>query len=274
MHAYITLDVDPDFTNKNKAWENAREGIERCLALFKEFSLEESITWFVNNAELEFTSRRRDYLSIMSDGEIALHLHLDRPPWSNNYYYLPEKEENIHAAIKKEKKMLESWTIKHLDAEVVSFRSGDLLTNDNLFRVLNRLGIKIDSSLPSQFDWSLKEIGRKILSYMPLSVKLAVSKILKNKRAYPTLPLGATPFMIGQVLEMPIHVYAGGSNLKSGVKWIKKRTAEQIKRGVKDLVIYWHPHEILGKERIFFDYIEYLLEQGFNFRNMGDNYWK
>jgi hypothetical protein len=105
---------------------------------------------------------------------------------------------------------------------------------------------------------------------MPLSVKLAVSKILVNKHAYPTLPLGVNPFMIGRVLEMPIHLYAGGDNLKKGVEGLKKRTAEQLKRGVRDLVIYWHPHEVLGKERIFSEYVEYLVEQGFNFRKMGD----
>ncbi len=270
MYAYLTLDVDPDFTGKSRAWEKAKEGIHRCLGLFKEFSLQESITWFVNNAELEFTSRRSNHLSKLCDGEIALHLHLDRPEWSGNYYCLPEREEDIYAAIKKEKEKLESWTTENLGREVICFRSGDLLTSEKLFAALNRLGIKIDSSMPSQFDWSLKEIGRRILCQMPPSVKLAVSRILVNKHAYPTLPLGVGPFMIGRVLEMPIHIYAGGDNLKKGIKWLKKRTAEQVKRGVRELVIYWHPHEILGKEKIFSDYIEYLFERGFNFRKMGD----
>ncbi|RLC74508.1 MAG: hypothetical protein DRI61_16475 [Chloroflexi bacterium] len=274
MHAYITLDVDPDFTNPNKGWENARRGIEECIAIFREFSLEEHITWLVNNAELEFTSKRSSYLSKMSVGEIGLHLHLDRPPWSSNYYYLPEKEEKIYAAIKKEKERLERWTVKNIGREIISFRSGDFLADDKLFRVLNRLDIKVDSSLPSQFDWSLKEIARKVLSYMPLSVKLAVSKILVNKRAYPTLSLGAKPFMIGRVLEMPVHVYVGGSNIADGIKKVKIKTHEQIKRGVKDLVIYWHPHEILNRENIYLGYMEYIVEQGFEFKTLGESYWR
>lgn len=267
MHAYLTLDVDPDFTDKLKAWENAKKGIDACISLFKEYSLEEKITWFVNNAELEFASKRSDYLRKMADGEIALHMHLDRPEYAGNYYYLPDDEEKIFAAIKREKEKLEKWTMKNLGKEIISFRSGDLLTSDKLFKALNRLEIKIDSSFTSQFDFTLKEIGRKILSYMPLTLKLAFSKILVNKRAYPTLLLGKNPFMIGKVLEMPVHVYAGGNNLKAK-EWIKKRTELQVRKGVRELVIYWHPHEILGNEELFENYIEYLLERGFRFKKI------
>jgi hypothetical protein len=56
--------------------------------------------------------------------------------------------------------------------KVTTFRSGDLLTSDKLFNALNSLNIKVDSSLPSQFDWSLKEIFRKVLSYAPTKYKI------------------------------------------------------------------------------------------------------
>lgn len=270
MHAYITLDVDPDFECKSNAWENARKGIEVCLSLFKKYSIEEKITWFVNNAELELTSKRSKYLEKIGDGEIALHMHLDRPEYSGNYYYLPEDEAKIFSALKKEKEKLEKWTLENLGREIISFRSGDLLSSNKLFYALNKLGIRIDSSIPSQFDFSFKEMGRKILSYMPLRLKLLASKLMVNKRAYPTLPLGKNPFKIGNLIEMPVHVYAGGSNLKDNGEWIKRRTKLQIEKGVKELVIYWHPHEILKKEKIFENYIEYLLALGLKFRKISE----
>jgi hypothetical protein len=273
MRTYITIDVDPDFAS-NKKRKNAVEGVYRCLEIFEEFSIKERITWLVNDAELQLTSSGEDCLSKMSDGEIGLHLHLDRPPWSSNYYYLPEREEDIYSAVKKEKETLERWTVENLDKEVIIFRSGDLLTDARLFNVLNKLGIKVDSSLPSQFDWSLKEIFRKVLCNMPLGVRLRGSKILVNKRAYPTLALGAKPFRIGQLLEMPLHVYVGGSNTAAGINWIKKRTVEHIEGGVEDLVVYWHPHEVLKREDIYVEYIEYLLGRGFEFRTLGEDCWK
>jgi hypothetical protein len=269
VNAYLTLDVDPDFTNPNKGIQKAKQGINSCLHIFKEFSLEEYITWLVNNTQLKLTSQN-SYLSKMSAGEIGLHLHLNHPPWSESFFYLPRNEKIIYNTIEKEKKILEEWTLKHLGREIVSFRSGDLLTDQRLFRILNQLNIKIDSSIPSQFDWSLKEILRKILIHSPLKIKLVLSKILVNKRIYPTLPLGSKPFVVEGILEMPIHIYLGRKNIINRASWIKERTQKQLKMGVKDLVIYWHPFEVLGNEKKYSEYIEYLLEKKFTFRRLNN----
>lgn len=267
MQAYITLDVDPDFRNESKEWENARRGIEGCLELFREYSLEERVTWFVNNAELEFTSRREGYLSRMGSGEIGLHVHLNKTPWSS-HGYLPRSRERVFRAMEEEKGKLEKWTMENLGREIKSFRSGDLLTSGGLFKALEMLGIRVDSSIPSQFDWSPREIARIVLSRMPLRVRAEFTRRFPRRHAYPTLPLGASPFYINTLLEMPVHIYMGGRNLN--LEWIRSRTEKHLNKGVEDLVVYWHPHEILGREEIYTGYLDYLSQKGAKFRRIGE----
>ncbi len=257
MRTYITLDVDPG--------PKLEEGIHNCLKLFKEYNIHK-VTWFVNNRELDLTGKREELLKKM-EGEIALHVHLDREPFST-FYTLPNKEAMIHI-LREDKNSLEAWMKTHIGQDLNAFRSGDLLTNEDLFDVLNHLGFKIDSSLSSQFDWSLKEIARRVLCPMSENIKYAVGKKLVNKRVYRTLPLKARPFYIGKLLEAPIHVYVGGSNLaKKG--WMEKRTELQAS-AVEDLVVYWHPHEteVYGIEK-YSSYIEFLMDLRPEFRTIGE----
>jgi len=268
VNLYVTLDVDPDFENPGRGVEGALEGIRRCTELFRELSLSEHVTWLVNNTELHLTERHEVWLAKMSDGEIGMHLHLNRPVWAGTWCTLPSGEGAIRRAIEAEKERLDRWLVKNLGYEVISFRSGNLLTSPELFRALENTGIRVDSSLPAQFDWSLREVARRAMNFLPGILKRRLCR--KTGYIYPTLPLGRGPFWMGEVLEMPLHVYAGGRYLKEDTSWVVRRTQAHLERGVTELVIYWHPHEIAGRERQISGYIEYLLELGMKPRRLRD----
>ncbi|NOZ83117.1 MAG: hypothetical protein GXN98_04825, partial [Euryarchaeota archaeon] len=151
MNLYITLDVDPDFENPGRGIEGALQGIELCLRVFREHGVEEHVTWLVNNTELGLTEKHERWLGRMGEGELGLHLHLNRPVWSGSKCTLPEDAGVMLEAIEQEKERLESWVERHLGGRVVSYRSGNLLTSRRLFRALEAAGIKVDSSVPAQF---------------------------------------------------------------------------------------------------------------------------
>ncbi|NOZ83157.1 MAG: hypothetical protein GXN98_05045, partial [Euryarchaeota archaeon] len=52
--------------------------------------------------------------------------------------------------------------------------------------------------------------------------------------------------------------------------WVLRRTRQHLERGVRELVVYWHPHEILSRERQLSEYIGHLLEMGMKPRRLGD----
>jgi hypothetical protein len=186
---------------------------------------------------------------------------LNREPYSTRYT-LP-KRSKIHNLIKNEKEKLEEWLGDNASQkDVIAFRSGNLLTNKNLFYALKDLGFRMDSSIPAQFDWSWREIIRKVLYPFPDSVKTAISKVAKG-RIYKTLPLGTGLFYIEGILELPIHVYAGGRYLRRG--WLIKRTKLQLSK-VSDLVVYWHPCEVVYNRGIYRDYLTFLAEMNCDFR--------
>ena len=268
MNLYITLDVDPDFENPGRGVEGALRGIERCLKLFREYSIEERVTWLVNDTELRLTRRHEEWLAAMGEGEIGLHLHLNRTRWSGSGCSLPRDAGAVLRAVEQEKERLEAWVERHLGRRVVSYRSGNLMSSRVLFRALEEAGIRVDSSLPAQFDWSPREVGRKVLSMLPERLHPWLCR--RVGFIYPTLPVGAKPRWIGGVLEMPLHVYAGGRYLRESCTWVLRRTREHLDRGVTELVVYWHPHEALTRERQLAEYLEHLLDMGMTPRRLGD----
>ena len=254
---YITLDCDYGETPDTKNIP-ITDSIKSCIRLFEDLEIEKNITWFVNEQEVKFTEKYPDLLMRISEGEIALHVHLNRPPISQKYL-LPSDKNVIKKYILRNKLKLENWLENNAYThKITCFRSGNLLTNPQLFEVLEQLNFKIDSSIPSQFDFSLREIGRKITLKLPIFVRKKVYEF-SGGVAYYTLPLGKKPFFIGKVLEMPIHLYIGG-RYANNKNWILNRAIFQLSK-VDDLVIYWHPYEIIKfGEGIYRETFNFLME--------------
>ncbi len=247
---FITLDCDPHPS------VGIDHGLNACFDLFYELSLTEKVTWFVNELEGGFTDKHSSSLKKMSKGEIGLHTHLNRPP-HNSRYSIPNEEGKLSNMISSGKKGLEDWLAKNSEQpEIISFRSGNLLTTNLLFRVLSEEGFKIDSSIPSQFDWSPREVSREIFDSFPNKLKELISEKVGG-RIYPTLPLGSRPYRIGEILELPIHLYIGGRY--TNMDWLIQRTKVQLEK-VNDLVIYWHPFETALNSQIYRDYLNFLME--------------
>ncbi|RMD86146.1 MAG: hypothetical protein D6808_03930 [Candidatus Dadabacteria bacterium] len=253
---YITLDCDPGELPENQKI-GIEEAINGCLELFDSFNLTKDVTWFVNEAEVGFTSKYPTLLEQMAEGEIALHVHLNRPPHTSRYS-IPADRSKMERMITGPQKRLDSWLSECFgDKKVSAFRSGNLLTSPLLFKVLEERGFKIDSSIPSQFDWSPREVARRFLMMAPSFLKEHVSR-LKKGAVYKTLPLRTQPFRIGRLLEMPIHIYIGGRYRDKN--WLENRTVLQLE-GLNDFVIYWHPYELIqfGKD-LYEGYLNFLLD--------------
>ncbi len=254
---YITLDCDYGETPDTKNIP-ITDSIKSCIRLFEDLEIEKNVTWFVNEQEVKFTEKYPDLLARMAEGEIALHVHLNRPPISQKYL-LPSDKNVIREYILRNKTKLEKWLTNNTDTQnITSFRSGNLLTNKQLFEVLEQLNFKIDSSIPSQFDFSLREVGRKIILKLPTFIRKKVYEF-SGGVAYHTLSLGKKPFFIGKILEMPIHLYIGG-RYANNKEWVLNRAIFQLSR-VDDFVIYWHPYEIVrfGAD-IYREILDFIME--------------
>lgn len=250
---YITLDCDRGESTINRPI-GMREAVRSCYDLFITNGFEKVVTWFVNESDIGFTSNYPDLLDIMAEGEIGLHVHFNRPPFHR--FSIPDEKALIDRMIKEPKDRLETWLSESSgQKELLSFRSGNLLTNSTLFSSLEELGFSVDSSIPSQFDWSVRESSRRILNNFPGMLKKFFSG-RAGGAIYNTLPLGATPYIIGKMKEMPIHIYIGGRY--ADLNWLKKRTMKQMAL-VDDLVVYWHPYEIIefGAD-LYEDYLQFL----------------
>ncbi|MFQ5648245.1 MAG: hypothetical protein ACE5FW_03325, partial [Candidatus Aenigmatarchaeota archaeon] len=246
--AFITLDCDPS--------GKVSRALDECFRLFEGLGLEKAVTWFVNEPEVRFTERHQKALKKMCRGELGLHVHLNRPPNASRYV-LP-RPDLMRGMIKEPKARLEAWLKSEgLKNRIVSFRSGNLLTNRPLFSVLAGLGFRIDSSVPAQFDWSPREVARKLSCCFPGFLKEVVSGA-GGGMVYPTVPVGTGHWSVGGLLEAPVHVYAGGRY--ADLAWLEGRTRKQLE-AVDRLVVYWHPHELLvhGKE-LYKKYLTFLMD--------------
>lgn len=246
----ITIDCDGHGTN-------IHDGFSRCFKIFETYGIDKA-TWFVNERGYKYTLKYPNILeNILNMGEIGLHTHLNEL-WQYNYC-MPHNHDMIYGVIKKDKEILERWMhSKGYDNPIISFRSGNLLTNNTLFKVLSEIGFKVDSSVPAFFEWNFREIGRKIVTQIPTKLQNLLCKNIIKGVAYPTVSIHQIPYKIGEVLEIPLNIYAGGRYLN--FEWLKQRT-KTIFNHLDLLVIYYHPFDlIISGTNIYEKYISWLLE--------------
>ena len=235
---------------------NILDALGRCFELFEKNSISQ-VTWFVNERGYHYTVDFPDLLEQMINlGEIGLHTHLNEL-WKYDRC-IPNDSSLIYNAIEKDKECLERWFyLKGYHKRIISFRSGNLLTNDLLFTILSRVGLKVDSSILTVSQYNLREFGRKIILKLPVKARNAVCKLAKGC-AYQTIPIANKPYEIGKVLEIPLNIYAGGRYLR--MRWLKRHTESVFKRS-EILVIYFHPYDVtVFGVSIYSEYISWILQ--------------
>lgn len=246
----ITIDCDAGHGS------DIPDAFNACFEFLEKHGISQ-VTWFVNERSCNYTLDFPNLLEKMIClGEIGLHTHFNEL-WEYDRC-IPNDYSLIYSTIRKDKEILEKWLCsKGYRKPIISFRSGNLLTNRVLFKALGQIGFKVDSSIAALFEWNLRELGRRIVLKAPIKLRNSICKRMKAC-AYPTVRIDKEPYQVGKVLEIPLNIYVGGRYLN--VEWLKWRSKHVLKCS-NILVVYFHPFDLIESDiKVYHKYISWLLE--------------
>jgi len=198
----FTFSVNNNFESKFKdTTKLPKKGCEKILNLLKEYQINSTFFFTANFADME----KRITKKVSDEGhEIACHgfLHQDLTKLNLG---------RIEKDLKKAKKMLENIA----KTKVIGFRAPYLRINNNIFRILERLNFKYDSSLQYHFFHPYGKISPSIKEF----------------------PVSVFPF-----LRLPISWY-WMRNL--GLNWTNLATKILLKKK-QNVILYFHTWEFVN----------------------------
>lgn len=164
IYLVITIDVEPDCSltwnySNPLTFNGVKTGIkERLQPLFNKYGIVP--TYLINNVVLEDDESIHVFQTLEGCYEIGTHLHPEfiEPEKTVHSYAGSKGEANCcHYSPDIETAKIENITTLFIDKfgyRPLSFRAGRFSAGENTFRVLNRLGYKVDTSVTPHVCWN------------------------------------------------------------------------------------------------------------------------
>jgi hypothetical protein len=199
---YICLSIDADLSNTVQD----KKAIQKILQLLNKLKLKNKVTWFINNEYKWTTTYKKELTYLIKNYDVQLHSH-----------HLSYNKTGAEKAYAKEKKTLERF-VKTYDKtyQCIAFRAGEHITSKSHFKILNKLGFKIDSSV------------------MP-------GKYLADKYDFRKTPLNKSHYYESKILELPTYNKLPGISLMNTVLPSKSPIF---------ISFFFHPFEIVQNNKI------------------------
>jgi len=127
------------------------EGMEKLFKYFKSINAEKSVTWFVNEASFNTTTKFPEIIKkcIDTGGEIGLHTHFNSAMFKSSTYTMPEnpaiwEKEGIIKPKKRLEKFLNIFSNNQKKIKV--FKAGNHIRNKEMFNKLVENDFEIDTT--------------------------------------------------------------------------------------------------------------------------------
>jgi len=148
-HGRFISPLDNDYITYRVHNEIFIEKTNKLIDYFYKNNYEKSVTWFVNEADYKISLFFKDILKkCLKDGEIGLHTHFNSVSFNATLDSISDNPEDwLENGIKIPTNQLTEFMNKTMDIEtnnVLCFKSGNHMRNDNIFESIAQNGYTID----------------------------------------------------------------------------------------------------------------------------------
>ena len=149
MHGNLIGKFDNDYLKYKAYNESFIEETNKLINYFYKNKYEQSVTWFVNEPDYNITLFFKDILkNCLKDGEIGLHTHFNSTQFNATIESISNNPDDwLETGIKAPTYNLKQFMNKTMNIEtnnILCFKSGNHMRNDEMFEAISQNGYTID----------------------------------------------------------------------------------------------------------------------------------